>query len=109
MTYDEFFEYIFNDNFMRKDFIPNNNYKKIYDIILKEPELKYYENHGDFVPYDYWEIKNKKNIIKFTNEYNFPDFINFSYYSYNLDEKYNNIIYYNEDINNLNLIYKEES
>ena len=106
MTYDEFFEYIFNDNFMRKDFIPNNNYKKIYDIILKEPDLEYYYWLLSYMHSDHLE-KYKRAIIKFTNEYNFPDFINFSYYSYNLDEKYNNIIYYNEDINNLNLIYKE--
>jgi len=43
MTYDEFFEYIFNDNFMKKDviFVNNNKkYKEIYNIILKEPVLE---------------------------------------------------------------------
>jgi serine/threonine protein kinase len=42
MTYDEFFEYIFNDNFMEKDVIFLNNnkiYKNLYNIILKEPDI----------------------------------------------------------------------
>ena len=41
MTFDEFFQYIFNKDFMKNDVIILNNnmeYKNIYDIILKEQE-----------------------------------------------------------------------
>ena len=106
MTFDEFFEYIFNDNFMKKDVIVLNNnkkYKEVYDIILKEPVIE--RVYLTCPPFEESIIENLKrigNVLK----YNFPNIINI-YNNYKFGNKYNNIIYYDENTNNLNSIYKE--
>ena len=101
MTYDEFFQYIFNDNFMKNDFICINNnikYKEIYDIILNEPSfgiLFQTEACLDVsfeINYDY------RKCINFINGYNFPDIIRLSDKYNNIEQNFNNIIYYDENI-----------
>ena len=101
MTYDEFFQYIFNDNFMKNDFICINNnikYKEIYDIILNEPSfgiLFQTEACLDVsfeINYDY------RKCINFINGYNFPDIIRLSDKYNNIEPNFNNIIYYDENI-----------
>ena len=105
MTYDEFFEYIFNDNFMKKDVICLNNnkiYKEVYDIILKEPIIE--RTFRTCPPYEEIIIRNLKKLGHLF-EYNFPNIININN-NYKLENKYNNIIYYDEN-SNLISIYKE--
>jgi hypothetical protein len=112
MTYEEFFNYVFSKDFMRENIICVNNnpmYKNLYDDILKEPKVNFIlvENEG----LDEKKIKEKcvKKILSFAQEENFPDIMNF------LDEKvegegevkYNNIIYYDENIGHNNYIYKD--
>ena len=44
MSYNEFVNYVFSQDFMKKDVIYVNNtkiYKKLYMDILKEPEVKF--------------------------------------------------------------------
>ena len=106
MTYEEFFEYIFNDNFMKTDVICLNNnkkYKEVYDIILKEPII--IRHWITCQPFEEFIIKNLKRLGHLF-EHNFPNIINI-YNKYKLGNKYNNIIYYDENSNNLNSIYKE--
>ena len=102
MTYEEYFDYVFSEDFMKKNIICVNNnqiYKKLYDDILKEPEINiieenYYECR---LGYDYISDLMKKlyrRIISNAQDL-LPDIINCPY---DLEEKCNNIIYYDESI-----------
>ena len=101
MTFDEFFEYVFNKDFMKEGVISINNnpkYTKIFAEILKEKFIDFEEEidkeADDKVEQ---EKKNKKKLKKIVKGGNFPDIMNFSNASANNDNKFNNIIYY--DIN----------
>ena len=101
MTYEEFFDYVLSEDFMKKDIICVNNnqiYKKLYDDILKEPKgIKEKEFYGDCITYEscITEMTEEfKNIISFALEL-WPDIMNIPD---ELEDKYNNIIYYDENI-----------
>ena len=101
MGYDELFDYIFSENFMNKDVICINNnekYLKIYDIIIKEKQVKYdigYEQEG--LNDEKIEAKNTKTLLKIANGGQFPDIMNFPNRNITGEERYNNIIYYDEN------------
>ena len=113
MSYDEFFEYIFNENFMKKDIIcinNNNKYKELYDIILNEPSANEIVYECAQVDYSFSDIihNNFRLLYNYINGYNFPDIISISDEYKNKEKKSNNIIYYDENINNhAESVYKD--
>ena len=69
MTYEEFFDYVFNEDLMNKDIICVNNnqiYKRLYDDILKEPKIHFLEELNiSFCSFeDYYSYKMKKPITR---------------------------------------------
>jgi len=99
MTYNEFFNYVFSQDFMRKDVIYVNNnqiYKILYEDILKEPEVKFQLKKQKKL-----EQKISNNNLSFDHEDNFPNIMNFP------KEKNNNIIYYDERIDHIRSINKD--
>ena len=116
MSYEEFFDYVLSEDFMKKDTICVNNnqiYKKLYDDILKEPKitslnLKHYICncccYDCFKNMDSIRLEELfKAIIPFAQEL-WPDIMNIPD---QLEEKYNNIIYYDENINYIHSISKD--
>ena len=111
MSFNEFFDYVFSDDFMKEGVICVNNnqkYKKIYDIIIKEK----------FVDYDEEIIKEKDDPIEVSKQQakkinilvkggHFPDIMNFSNASAENDNKFNNIIYYDINIDYLSSINQD--
>ena len=124
MDYNEFFQYVCSSNDFMKDNVicVNNNlkYKYIYDIILKEKEeekkLEDYnkkmleENDDEDEEYknpDYdeealvLEVSDKKNIEKILNFVegdHLPNIMDFPNGSIKPEQEYNNIIYYDENV-----------
>ena len=111
MTFDEFFDYVLNDNFMKKEIIyvnDNPKYKEIYEIIKKEPQIDY--------PNEYIEEcdnekktseQNMKKILTFVEGGHLPDIMNFANGIMDNAGKFNNIIYYDENINYLSSINQD--
>jgi serine/threonine protein kinase len=103
MTFDEFFDYVLNDNFMKEGVIyvnDNPKYKEVYKIIQNEPQIEeplIFE--GDY-DYEYLQKRNMKNILSLIESDHLPDIMNFSNGEINNDGKYNNIIYYDENTEN---------
>ena len=103
MTYKEFFDYVFSDDFMKEGVICVNNnriYRKIFNDILNEKFIDLDNNYifeGESL-FDY----NEKKINNLVKEGIFPDIMNFP--NVDDDKKYNNIIYYDVNVNYLNSI-----
>ena len=112
MTFEEFFAYVESDDFMKEGVIAVNNnpkYKKIFEEILKEEFIDYPEEivqeADDPVKQ---EENNKKKLNILVKGGNIPDIMNFSNANANDDNKFNNIIYYDENvIKHLNDINKD--
>ena len=111
---DELFNYVLNDDFMKNGIIAVNDnpeYKKIYDIILKEPEptINYVLDYDqECNPTE--EEKDEKNmnkILTFVEGGHLPDVMNFPNGSTNEIQVYNNIIYYDENTNYMNEVKKD--
>ena len=102
MGFDELFEYIFSKDFMDKNVVcvnNNKNYQKIYDIIKKEKQVKYGTGYNQESGSDEkTDAKNTKTLLKITNGGQFPDIMNYANGSTTGEERYNNIIYYDENI-----------
>ena len=102
MTFDEFFQYIFNNDFMDKDdisIINNPKYQKIYDELQKQEQIDYPEEiiqESDNKVEK--EKQNEKKALEIANGGHFPDIMNFANGSTNGEQKFNNIIYYDENI-----------
>ena len=105
MTFDEFFEFVFKDGFMEEGVI-FPEYKIFYENILKEK----------FVEYKLKEIKEGKKtkeeeekdnldkILSLVEGEHLPDIMNFSNGSANGKTLFNNIIYYDENIDHIKSI-----
>jgi len=112
MTYDEFFKYVFSDNFMKEGvtYVNDNKlYKEIYEIILKEPEVNF-ENvyQKECKPKEeIEEQENFKKILTLVEDGHLPDLMNFPNGSLNENKVYNNIIYYDENIDYLSSIIED--
>jgi hypothetical protein len=103
MNFDEFFNFVFNDNFMKNTQL-YQNILKIEDF--EEKEMKKPESHNKV------EIdkENAKKIINIVKGGHLPDAIDFSIGQIDEEQKFNNIIYYDENIEcleNLKKIYKD--
>ena len=110
MTYDEFFNYVFSNDFMRENIICVNNnqmYKKIYDDIIKEPEVNFQLEEPEGLNKNKIQEKCVKKIISFAQGENLPDVMNFPEGKIRGEGVYNNIIYYDENIDHIKSIYKD--
>ena len=128
MTFDEFFKYVFSKDFMKEGVIFINNnlaYKNIHDIILKEieeekkleeeelnecnknsiKENKKYEPEG--LNLQVVHKKNIKKVLNFVEGEQLPDIINIPTVNNDPEQKYNNIIYYDENINKMGSINQD--
>ena len=111
MTYEEFFEYVFSDDFMKEGVICVNNnkkYKEIYDIILAEDEVIYEEEiikeSDDPVEQNKQNAKKIQDIVKGGL---LPDIMNFFNSNAENDKNVNNIIYYDANIDYINSINQD--
>jgi len=107
MTYDEFFNYVFSNDFMRENAICVNNnpiYKNLYDEILKEPEIKFNLKEPEGLEQKIIQEKCIKKILSYAQEENLPDIMNFPNEKFEGEGeiKYNNIIYYDENVGHSN-------
>ena len=105
MTFQEFFDFVLNDNFMKKNengeyqsefYI--NRYKNLYDLIQKQEQIDYTDNiQKESFDQNKIDKKNIEKILTYLEGGYFPDFLSF------VDEKitensiFNNIIYYDEN------------
>ena len=104
MTLDEYYDYVFNKDFMKPGLISINNnpeYTKIYQSIEDEEAPEYnvgidQESKDD----EKIEKKNVGKILNIIGENHLPDIMNFSNGSVNGEQKFNNIIYYDENVTN---------
>ena len=112
MTYEEFIDYVLNDNFMEDDkpYIKKYNdlYKEVENWKSKQPKedpncLIHNEVYDpDGIDEEY--INNKmKSIVKGNHLFD----INNCTYVISAKEKHNNIIYYDENISNIDSIYED--
>jgi len=102
MSFDEFFQFVFDENFMKNEenFLEKRpQYKALYEEILKknEPVFPDMEDKESDDPIEQNE-KNKKNIVTLVKGGHFPDIMNIPNGSINEGEEvFNNIIYYDEN------------
>ena len=108
MTYDEFFDYVFSDDFMKEGVIcvnDNPKYQQIFDNILKEEFIEFIAPIKKEGKNPEEEAKENAHKIKvLVKGGNFPDIMNFSNADANYDNKFNNIIYYDVNVNHLSSI-----
>ena len=94
MTYPEFFNYVLNNNFMK-------NIEEIKEIINNQIEGE--DPNEDNSNESFNEEKQEKDIVNkiygFAKGNHFPDIMNFPNGSTEINPKYNNIIYYDENQN----------
>ena len=118
MTYKEFFDYVLNDKFMKDNeyYIKkyNNLYNEIEDWISKQPKddpntLIHQEALEKSDEEKEKENEEENNINKMTSIANGNHLFDINNCTYVLfgKEKYNNIIYYDENITNINSIYED--
>jgi len=101
MKFQELYEYVLNDDFMNKNVIVlnnNNKYKQIYEIIQKEEQIEYPELIIQEADNPEEKLnQSKQTMVKVAKGGNFPDIMNIPNGSTNSEEKFNNIIYYDEN------------
>ena len=104
MTFQEFFDFVLNDNFMKTNeggiyqsefYI--NRYKNLYDLIQKQEQIEYNDNIQK-ESFDQHKIdqKNLEKILTYVEGGYFPDFLSFVDEKITENSKFNNIIYYDE-------------
>ena len=94
-SFNEFFDLVFDKNFMEKNYVPFK-YKKFYEIISKKEDVDYgiKEIKEGFFQEEI-EKENAEKILSFVKGGHLPDIMNFP----NGGITFNNIIYYDENIN----------
>ena len=111
MSFYEFFNYVSNKDFMNPEIIAINNnqeYMQIYQKLEKEPNVEYNEGISK-ESHEEEKVKkeNATKIVDLVEEGHLPDIMNFQNGSLT-DKKFNNIIYYDENIDNFkSAIYKD--
>ena len=102
MSFDEFFQFVFDENFMNNEekFLENRpQYKTLYGEILNKdepefPDMEVQESDDPLKQNEY----NKKKIVNLVKGGHFPDIMNIPNGSTNEgQEVFNNIIYYDEN------------
>ena len=101
MDSNEFYDYVTNENFLKPDVIAINNkeeYLNLHEEILKSPQVEYKdESQQESLNKGAKEKQNIKKILGFVENGNLPDIMNFSNGIINKEEKFNNIIYYDNN------------
>ena len=104
MSHEEFYNYVTNKDFLNPDqaiLIEKDKYYKLYEEILSEEQVEYKPLvKKESVNKDEQEKQNMEKILGFVEEGNLPDIMSFSNASVNKEEKFNNIIYYDTNIEN---------
>jgi len=101
MTFDEFFDFVFREGFMKEGVI-FPEYKSLYEKILKEKIVE----HRFPILCD--GPKNEiYDILSLVEDDHLPDIMNFSNETVNGKKIFNNIIYYDENLNNKQSINKD--
>ena len=107
MNHKEFFEYVINDNFMTPNW-KGDKYKNIEKEIEDIKKLEEYEK----IKENFFEAKNEsnndivilknniENIVNIVSVDNLPDLMNFCKGDLNKGTKFNNLVYYDENIDN---------
>ena len=95
INYNEFFNFVFNDNFMKEE--------EYLNIKIDNPIFIDLENTTP----EKEERKKVDKILSIVQEGHLPDIMNFANGNINSEHKYNNIIYYDENINHLDSINKD--
>ena len=101
MDSNEFYDYVTNENFLKPDVIAINNkveYLNLHEEILKSPQVEYKdESQQESLNKGAKAKQNIKKILGFVENGNLPDIMNFSNGIINKEEKFNNIIYYDNN------------
>ena len=101
MDSNEFYDYVTNENFLKPDVIAINNkeeYRNLHKEILKSPQVEYKdESQQESLNKGAKAKQNIKKILGFVENGNLPDIMNFSNGIINKEEKFNNIIYYDNN------------
>ena len=101
MDASEFYDYVTNKNFLKPDVIAINNkieYLNLHQEILKLPQIEYKEEgQQESLKKGAKEKQNIQKILGFVENGNLPDIMNFSNGIINKEEKFNNIIYYDNN------------
>ena len=102
MTFNEFFNYVFNENFMKNDDIYISSYKKLYkeieNIISKEDPLDDKDDINDeSFNEEKVERRNVSKIVEILEEENMPDIMNIPIMKNITQNQFNNILYYDEN------------
>ena len=108
MTFDEFFNFVFKEGFMEKDVV-FPEYQSFYEEVKKEKEVKHVLitiKEGTKTP-EQQEQDNINKILTFVDGEHLPSVMNFSNGMASGQKIFNNIIYYDENINYLNSINKD--
>ena len=95
INFNEFFNFVFNDNFMKEE--------EYLNIKIDNPIMIDLENTTP----EKEERKRVDKILSIVQEGHLPDIMNFANGNINSEHKYNNIIYYDENINHLDSINKD--
>ena len=106
MTHSEFYNYVTNENFLIKDYIALDinekimTYIQIHEDILQEEQVEY--NLDEIIQEKFneeeEEEQNMEKILEIVEEGNLPDIMCYPNASVNSEEKFNNIIYYDSNI-----------
>ena len=108
MTFNEFFDFVFKEGFMEKDVV-FPEYKSFYEKVKQEEEVKHVLKtikESTKSPEEQ-EKANIDTILKLVNQDHLPNVMNFSNGMAAGQKIFNNIIYYDENINFLNSINKD--
>ena len=108
MSFLEYYDYVTNKDFLKKDVIAINNnkkYIKLYKEILKEKQTNNYSLYRkEHTP----ELEDIESIIDLIKEENIPEIMRFSKENFSEGEIFNNIIFYDNNIEyHHNLINKD--
>ena len=102
MDSSEFYDYVTNENFLKSDVIAINDdmkYLNLYQEIINSPQIEYKDKlKQEKLNVKEKEKQNMQKILGFVEEGNLPDIMNFSNGIINEEEKFNNIIYYDNNI-----------
>ena len=108
MTFNEFFDFVFKEGFMEKDVV-FPEYKSFYEKVKQEEEVKHVLKtikESTKSPEEQ-EKAHIDTILKLVNQDHLPNVMNFSNGMAAGQKIFNNIIYYDENINFLNSINKD--
>ena len=102
MDSSEFYDYVTNENFLKSDVIAINDdmkYLNLYQEIINLPQIEYKDKlKQEKLNEKEKQKQNMQKILGFVEEGNLPDIMNFSNGIINQEEKFNNIIYYDNNI-----------